>query len=396
MRSLATALLMIASVGTGTAHARDIEKEPLPEVYSSAWSLVRGGAGLAVADNEDALFMNPANLALYDKPPLAKTPFVRFTTFEENINKRPDDGLYKRVVLASPQAEVSETGYSLWKRTAGTDVDPVELAREVLGKNVRVGASNFSGVLLRRFGVGVFTTARADALVFKNADYGGLEAAAARAEAYAGATAGVAESFAKDRILVGVAYRFHRRGYGQVITSPSQSAEELRESLTTGEYAGRGDGRAIDAGLTLRTSPLKVSGGTMRFWTAATVRDASGTAVKPAESPSPDLDIRQTVHAGFGADLTLRDQYLRFMADYLDLTNAYDLLPVSRTRLGTELWLSGTFGITGGLRDGYAAGGFFLDLSLFRLDAGTYAEEAGRFSGAREDRRYVVRVAVGL
>ncbi len=382
-------LLLGWTFAAGAANAADIAAAPLPEPYRSAAMLGRGGAGLAFADYEDALFVNPAGLALFDAPPLAKSTFLRFPTFEENINRKPETAVVKRIVLASTMAETSKASVELYRDGFSGDADPVELAQAVIGKNVHVGAAHFSGVVFRRVAIGAFSSARADAIVFKNADYGGLETATARADAYVGLTAGGGHDVVPDRLFVGATFRYFERGAGHESLTLDSDAAAMREKIAAGDAFQRGRGRGGDLGLTYRTAK---SGGKERAWAGFVLRDIGDTAVS-----GKGLNLRQTADLGLGGEAALGPYFLRLMLDCKDLGRAYGAVQdFARLRAGAELWLSGTLGLQGGLYEGYATAGAFLDLVLVRLEAGTYAEELGSRAGARRDERFFARLSVGL
>ena len=85
-------VLFAATSATG-ALGRSIQEDEAPQVYRSATFLGRGDSGIAIADDEDSLFYNPAGLALFERP----------------FGAAPKAGdFYKRAVLASPMVEGSE------------------------------------------------------------------------------------------------------------------------------------------------------------------------------------------------------------------------------------------------------------------------------------------------
>ncbi len=376
--------------------AHDLRRGPVPETYKSAAFVGRGNAGVAVADYEDALFYNPAGTALYDPIPLARSPHLRFTTFEENIAPKRDDGLYKRLVIASPMVETSKTAVDEYRTGSTPDADPVALGQRLVGKNLHVGAANFTGVVLRRLAVGAFTYAQGDAMLFKNADYGGLETAAARVDAYAGIAAGIAHDVWKDHLYVGVSYRWLQRGVGHVVAAPDMTTEELRDLVTEGEAFGQGRGAGGDVGMILRSSQISGGGGKWRLWSGLTVRDVGTTTITPENTPAPDLDVPQTLNAGIGVDFTNRTNHVRLVVDWRDATRQTERAKRDRLAAGLELWTSGTLGIQGGVSDGYPTAGVFLDLALLRLDAAMYAAEMGAGAGDRRDDRYLARLTLGL
>ena len=123
---------------------------------------------------------------------------------------------------------------------------------------------------------------------------------------------------------------------------------------------------------------------------------SGGTRIKPKDSPSPDLDVPQTVNLGLGLDVSTRAFMVRLVIDALDTTHSLDLASWERLAAGAEVWLTPNLGLTTGLHDGYPAGGVFTDFTLLRLDAGAYTEEMGARLGDRPDRRFFARVTLGF
>ncbi len=388
--------VLLAALGATGAEARSIQEDDAPQVYRSAAFMGRGDTGIATADDEDSLFYNPAGLALFERPPLAKNVLTRFPTFEENINPKADDRIYKRAILASPMVEGSESLRELKDGNANPREDPIGTARTLVGKNVHAGANQFTGLILRRVGFGAYGSARADGLLFKNKEYGGLETAAARVDAYTGFTGGIAQDFADGKVLVGAAYRTIYRGKAHAFAAPGESPEDLKTRLDFGEEIGTGKGQGGDVGLMLRSPKFKYRDTTMRLAGGVLVRDAGGTRIVPDHDPSPDLDIPQTVNLGLAWDIGTRGSHIRLLADYRDVTQALDLTTIERSSLGAELWLSSNLGLTTGMHEGYASGGLFLDFTLLRFDLGVYSEEMGEKPGDRQDRRYFARVTLGF
>jgi hypothetical protein len=345
--------------------------EDLPDVYRSAAGLGRGDTGIAAAEHEEALFYNPAGLALSEPAP--------------------------RVVLVSPMLEASKAARDAYLRASIPDADPIDVAQSVIGKNLHVGAANFSGFVARRMGLGLFSAASADAMVFKNPAIGGIESAVARADAHAGAMAGGGRGFAGDKLLVGGALKALRRGRAYAAADPFMTEEELEAQVREGENAGYGFGVGADLGLMLRSSPTRARGQSARWLAGAVVRDVGTTRIRPESEPAPPLDLRQTVNVGLAVELAQPGLFLRLSGDYRDVTAAYPDVPVyQRAGLGAELWLKPTAGLRAGLHDGYACGGAFVDFVVLRVDAAVYTEEMGKSPGARPDTRYVGRLSLGI
>ena len=100
--------------------------------YRSALFSGRGGAGLAVAEGEDALFYNPGGLGF-------------------------GEGLFKKIVFASPMVEFSSGFRELYNEIVLREKDPTKSFKKQIGKPQHLGANMFSGVVLRKVALGVFS-----------------------------------------------------------------------------------------------------------------------------------------------------------------------------------------------------------------------------------------------
>jgi len=393
---IAAALAATFAIGTTSAVALDIDLEDFPDPYRSANSLGRGLTGIATADYEDALFQNPAGLGLYERAPLAKGVFTRFRTFEENINGKADDeGVYKRLILASPMVESSSALTSAYKNHAGqTNPNLVDITREVLGKNLHLGVNNFSGLVLRNMGVGAFGSARADAMVAKDPDFGGLESVKARVDVFHGVAGGAGFAVVPGSVFVGGVMRVQSRGKAFITVSPTESLDGVRESLKDNDAIAQGRGTAFDAGLMVRSGAKTLRGSKVKWHGGLQARDIGGTKM---EGKGEGLSIRQTINGGMAVDALRGRTFVRLLCDVRDIFGAYEDVPLyQRLHAGGELWMSPNVGIQAGSIDGHLATGAFLDFTLLRLDGGVYTEEMGHKYGARPDRRMYARLTLGF
>jgi hypothetical protein len=127
------------------AIATSLYSQEIPRLYRSAHFALRGDTGTADADNQEAIFYNPAGLAL-------------------------GKGIYKRLVLVSPQVEISSATKDLAREIGAEEADAIEAMRGAIGKHQTLATSNFSGVILRRVAIGAYANGSVQGLVSKSAE----------------------------------------------------------------------------------------------------------------------------------------------------------------------------------------------------------------------------------
>jgi hypothetical protein len=336
-----------------------------PTLYRSAYYLGRGDTGISVAEEENAIFYNPAGLAL-------------------------GKGIYKKTVLVSPQLELSEATRDLARRLGAENADAVETVQQNIGKPNHFGSQNFTGLILRRAALGAFFSNNVNLLAYKSADYGGMEVVQASADQNVGATFSLADSFFSKNLFMGITAKYLARGRGEM-TVISVEADKVSESLSdTGNFLGIGEGAGADFGL------MWQGGGRSNPAFGMTIKDIGTTAITPQEETDLDLDLKQTVNFGFSMEPGTKFSKLRLLADYHDALGAVIKNPYKRLHLGGELTVLNMVGITGGLNQGYPTAGFYFDLYVLRMDFGYYTQELGERVGTRPDTRYFFRLTAGF
>lgn len=366
--SLKIAALLLASLATGgpvaSAQALD-QPHNSDKIYRSAYFLGRGNAGIAAADEEEAIFYNPAGLA-YGK------------------------GIYKKTVLVSPHVELSQATRDLARQLSAEDSDAVDSVRGNIGKPNHVGFSNFTGLILRRAALGVVATGNVDVLAFKSPEYGGLEVVEAQADQTVGATFSLAEGFFNNGMLLGVTAKYLARGRGYASASAAE-ADDLKEKLADrNDFLAAGEGGGADVGIQFR------GGGRASPAFGVTVNDVGDTKVTPTDPTSLDLDVKQTINAGVSIEPGTKFSKLKLLADYRDIASRTITNPRKKVHLGGELSVLDMIGMTGGLNQGYPTAGLYLDVYLLRIDLGFYTEEVGERVGTRPDTRYFLRLKLGF
>lgn len=340
--------------------------EPNQRLYRSAHYLGRGDTGIAIADNQEAIFYNPAGLA-----------------YGKNI--------YKKTVLLAPMLEISKGTKDLIRETA---VEENEMGfsslKEQVGKPQHFGLSNLSAVVLRRAALGVFFASEANFLVYKAKDEGALEVVDANFIANAGLTFSVAESFFKDFLLLGATAKYLRRGVAEANVSILDATNLDR--LSDDEFVEYGSGMGVDIGLMLRQEKAKLP------WAfGLTIENIGDTRISPEEKDIAGADnLKQTVNLGFSVQPGSSLSRLKLLLDLRDITSRLETNTFKKLYMGAELSIKDMLGISTGLHQGYPSAGFYLDGILARLDVGAYTEETGAHVGRRPDPRYYARLALGF
>ena len=335
-------------------------------VYRSPYFLGRGDTGIAVADDEDAIFYNPAGLA-------------------------QGTGIYKRTVLISPVIEVSKTTKDLAKQaTSASSDDAIDTVKDNIGKPAHIGVSNFTGLILRRAAVGVVASAHADFLAFDDPNSGGLQAVHASADETVGITFSLADKFFGDRLMLGSTIKYLQRGRGDIIAGAAD-VDTIRDKFKdTGNFIGVGTGIGADVGMMFR------GGGRLNPSMGLTINDVGDTPIKPTKATTLDLGLRQTVNAGVSIEPGTKYSRIKFLLDYYDLVGKTYTDPRAQTHIGLELGVLDAFGMTAGLNKGYPTAGLYADVYFLRLDFGMYGEEVGERIGTRPDQRYFFRLRMGF
>lgn len=334
-------------------------------LYRSAYFVGRGDTGISVADDEDAVFYNPAGLAL-------------------------GKGIYKKTILASPHLEVSKATRDFARRIGIEQDDAIDTSLDQVGKPNHARYQNFTGILLRRAALGAIASGTVDVLAAKSANDGGLESIQAAASQNLGLTFTVAESFWGDRLLLGITGKYVTRGKGYLEASAADADAAKAKVKNPSDFVALGEGGGADVGLMYRGSGRA----NPRF--GITVNDVGDTSISPQDETTLNLDLKQTVNLGVSIEPGTATSKFRLLADYRDALGAVESNPRLRTHVGAELTVLDAVGITGGLHQGYPCAGFYFDIYLFRLDLGMYSEELSDHAGRRPDTRYVGRIRVGF
>ncbi len=339
-------------------------EETQPFLYRSAYFLGRGHTGIATADNEDAIFYNPAGIA-------------------------QGNSLYKKTILASPFFEISDDTKNLIREAVIEKNFSTDTLKAHIGKPQHFGFNNFTGVIFRRAALGLFGSTESDILVYKDPNASALEAVKARSQGNAGMTFTLADNVFFDNLYLGVTAYYLYRGEAKIDVSLSEY-DSLGDNALS-DAMGYGLGTGADVGLM-----YAVESGRHGWNLGLTIKNLGDTSFA-SEVENLDLDpLLQTVNVGFAYKTTTHVSKMQVFADFHDATNAYGSNTFLKSHLGVELNVKNFIGFTGGVNQGYLTGGCFLNIYFLRLDIGGYGEEAWGHAGLRPDYRYYMRIAGGF
>ena len=353
---------LVLALITATARAEDMQR-----IYRSAYLLGRGDSGLAIADNEDAIFYNPAGIAL-------------------------GKGLFKKAVFASPMVEGSTAIRDIATRaqSAQSSDDYINIARDNIGKPLHAGIYNFTGLIFRRAALGVVSSAQTDLLVYKAPQYGGLESAKADFVENNGATFSLAQDYLDQKLLVGSTFKYLQRGQAHI--DVNMTDVDKVKNMKSGDVLGSGIGGGADVGLMWQNPKARVNPAC-----GLTVMNVGQTRFKALNSNATNVDsLQQTVN--FGCALRPGTKYSSFklLADYWDATSTLTSNYRKKVHMGGEINVFNIVGFTAGMSQGAPSAGFFLNLYLLRFDLGMYTEEMEDRVGVRPDQRFFARLSVGF
>lgn len=361
--------MLLVSIGTKTAYSAEIR-----EFYNGVRPLGMGNAFVAVSDDFNAMYYNPAGLHALEEGVLSG--FVRGEISADTLD-----------IVDAIDSEQSES-------------EIANQLRDLIGERGSFGFDINTSYVRNHFGIG---------LLLANTQFtyevqGPLTTPEIRARAITDTSlvGAYTESFFKDRLHVGVSPRFTVRSSIDEKLGP---IEIQNEALDTENFA---EGYGIDANLGLMyyfpiwSKSLKPKVGVV--FKNIFESSYSGDVNVIAEDDGGAKPEPNEFKTDIGFSITPLDEWGPFTATFaLDVKNLGarkgDERYTKHIHYGLELktewtsWLGGAFRAGMNQTNLWTAGitGF---IGPFRLDAATYAEELGAYPGQREDRRYAVQMGL--
>ncbi len=352
MNRLVPAAVALCALAAASAHAKE-----MPSFFEGVRPLGMGGAFTAVADDENALFYNPAGL-----------------------DKVKDWG----TGIINPLVEASEDGYDLYKDIQDTDFDATsevtQLIRDYMGDQLHARVALFPHFVMRRFAMGVLGQGSVNIeprnMAFPEVDVDGFGSVSGHV--------GLGFGFWDGMLRVGAAGKYVK-GYRlqQVYTVADIASDGFEDQVK--DDLNDGVGWGLDAGV-MFTAPVLFKP------TVATVVQNIGDV---------DLgdagEIPQQINLGLSLSHEFWGMALTGAVDWVDVTAdvGTDEDKYKRLHAGLELKLPWVLSLRGGLYQGYGSYGVTLDLWAIKVAYASYAEEIGSAAGVRADRRHVVQATLG-
>jgi hypothetical protein len=341
----------------------DIMAKQYPRLYRGVRPLGMGDAFTAVADDENALFYNPAGLA-------------KMSSFQ--------------IGIVNPLVEASEKSIDLVQDAGDANLDDtgevVDLLKKYIGEHQHLRASLFPYVGFNVASVGVMVGGLGQATV--DADIRNPVWPEANVDMVMdyGALGGFGLKLPLTGLSAGAAVKFlQRESLSEIYTAPDIAAEDFEDRLD--DDLKSGSGFSADIGVMYEMGFIPFIDTTA----ALVVQNVPEMDMGDAEDIDTQVNLGLSIGKSFSA--------FSFVGalDYKDITGAIeeDDDIAKRIHVGAELRFLKVFAIRAGLNQQYFSAGATLDLWVLRFDFATYSEEIGAYAGQREDRRYVGQITIG-
>ncbi len=337
--------------------------EEYPTLHRGVRPLGMGGAFTAVADDENALFYNPAGLSNIDTLQLG---------------------------IFNPLIEVSENTIDMYYDSQDTDFEDTgevtDFLRDYVGEHQhgRVALLPHVGFNIRDYGIMVAGLAQATLdMDVRNPVW--PEAHVDAVYEY-GLLAGVGLKVPITGLRAGATVKFiSRHSLDEVYTATDIADDDFDQELEDDMESGSGIG--FDLGAIYRMPFLEIIDLDLGL-TVQNLPEMDMGDAKPLETQT---------NVGLAATKSFAGFDLVAALDYMDLTNSYDEDedPAKRLHMGAEVRLPKILSVRAGLNQGYYTAGATVDFRIVRFDVATYGEEVGAHAGQREDRRYIAQMTIG-
>jgi hypothetical protein len=365
-------------------------------------SLGMGGAGIAVADDADAVHLNPAGLAQIGWGPFAPLDSIHY--------KRDKVDAWLLGIGFDPGPENLLDLWRFWNRYKGSidsgKNDPKTLLQnqQMLNdiykfdrKPMPIDASVDVGGAVHDLGAAFWNKDEVILLLDRGAI---TPKAAATLRTTSAIEAGTGTTFLDDRLCLGIGYRVvavssEERQYDIIELRDQASNAPRRMVLNSVSDLRRTEdwGHGLDLGFIWFQTP------SLRF--GGSVRDLGMKLDDESVTPNLTLGMAWAPRPFQRNDLWARKINFGIAADDL-LWDTLGYKPLSKIDVGFE-WMQTVIPvvlvgrISAGLHGGYPSllvSGTLM--KIFRGEFLTYAEETGYFTGDRETRYWMVRLGVGF
>lgn len=329
-------------------------------IYKGIRPLGMGGAFVAVSNDQNALFYNPAGLSRIQG---------------------------KRVAILSIEAELGQKAYDAYTDALDVDTDSeqevADFLRDYIGDYSHAAATVFPYYIRPHFAFGVFSIAKTN-FIARNHQYPSL---IIDSTGDAGAAAGYAHHLFDDRLSIGASLKYVvRKSLTGEYTVPDITSDDFDDMLD--DDVQDGSGTLLDLGLIYRFENITIGQKSVDFQAGVSANNLIDSDMGDAR------DLDEHVDVGFAVYI---DSWI-FALDYIDVAGMIDddEDPGKRLRIGAEYDFGRLLTARAGLYQGYLTLGLEIDTKYVQLDLLTYAEEVGTYAGQHGDRRYVLGLKFGF
>ncbi len=349
-------ILVISLSFTGESFARE-----LPYIYKGVRPMGMGGTFIAISDNADALFYNPAGLA---------------------------DIKTNKLSILSLELESSTEAYNMLSDALDVDFDndqeTASFLRKYIGEYGHSSVTAFSSYIRPNFAFGVIGTVKAN-LQPRNFQYPDLNINIIED---AGVCTGYAYPFFDGNLLIGAGVKYlFRRSLDEEYTVAEITTDGFKDRME--DDFQDGNGTLIDLGIIYKIGSYKIAQQQATIQAGLSVSNLVGGKLGEAEDLDPHVDLGVATH--IGENLILAFDYVDILYQLGDDNNFG-----KRFHFGLEYYLTEIIIARVGLNQGYPTFGLGIETKNIQLDLITYAEEVGTYSGQYDDRRYLLRMGFGF
>ncbi len=340
-----------------------ISAKEYPTFHRGVRPLGMGGAFTAVADDENALFYNPAGLS-------------EISTLQLGI--------------FNPLIEVSKKTIDMVNDAQDTDFDDTgettNFLRDYVGEHQHARAALFPHVGFNIFGFGAMVGGIGQATVDLEVRNPVWPEAHIDMVVDKGLLGGVGGKLPLTGLRAGASIKMISRDSLEEVYTATEIASDNFDSQMDDDQ-NSGSGVSLDLGAIY----------TLPFVKAADLD--VGLAIQNV--PSMDMGDARDIDTQANLGFAVKKEFLKFRLlgaiDYMDVTKAIgeDEDFGKRLHMGVEFQLPIILSVRAGLNQGYYSLGATIDAWVFRFDFATYGEEVGSYAGQREDRRYVGQITIG-
>lgn len=334
--------------------------EEYPYVYKGLRPMGMGGAFIAVSDDANALFYNPAGLA------------------------RIKDS---RGSVLPLEVEVGDKTIDVYQDASDVDFDnedeTADFLREYIGERAHAGINMFPYYYTPRFAFGFIGTARAD-LEVRDRQYPRVDTHIIND---LGVGMGYGHPLFDGTLSIGANLKYiNRQSLTKEYTVLDITSDDFEDTIDDDLVAGNG----VLADIGVMVALGKVGLENARIGLCAS--NLIGSKLGDAE------DLDDHIDAGIAYDQEIGIVRATLAVDYVDIFSQLgdDNDFAKRVRLGAEFKLPKVLSVRAGVYQGYFTSGLSIDGKVVQLDFLTYAEEIGAYAGQRVDRRYNLRFVFGF